>query len=109
LPSLAQPLPVPLSPQGLGKLWSAWAPTLEDVKLVDVSVGELDPWQTLPALGACGALTSLRLLLREPMAPEVAVLDVGALPQRLQQLALRHMVLTGSEATQRRWVVGPRR
>jgi hypothetical protein len=89
--------------QGLGKLWSAWAPTLEDVRLIDLSVSELDPWATLPAIGACGALTSLRLLLREPMAPEVAVIDVGALPQRLEQLALRHVVVASGDATERRW------
>jgi hypothetical protein len=100
-PALTSPS-APAIRQGLGKLWSAWAPTLEDVKLVDLSVSELDPWATLPALGACGALTSLRLLLREPMAPELVVLDVGALPQRLQQLALRHVVLTCCDATQQR-------
>lgn len=73
---------------------------------MDLSVAELDPWATLPALGDCGALTSLRLLLREPMAPELAVLDVGALPQRLEQLALRHVVATADEATQRRCGAG---
>ena len=90
--------------QGLGRLWAAWAASLEDVRLVDLSVAELDPCATLPTLRACGVLTSLRLLLREPMAPEVAVVDVGALPPRLEQLALRHVVVTACAATQRRCV-----
>lgn len=89
-------------PQGLGKLWSAWAATLEDVRLLDLSVAELDPHATLPALGACGALTSLRLLLREPMAPDLACVDVGALPPRLEQLALRHVVVTAGKGTEDR-------
>ncbi|GBF92884.1 hypothetical protein Rsub_05503 [Raphidocelis subcapitata] len=88
--------------QGIGKLWSAWAPTLEDVRLVDLSVAELDPWSTLPALGQCGALTSLRLLLREPMAPALGVIDIGSLPASLRQLALRHAVLTAGPATETR-------
>lgn len=90
--------------QGLGKLWCAWSPTLRDVQLQDLSFNELDPFTTLPALGQCGALTSLSLLLREPMAPAIAVVDVGALPPRLEQLALRHVVLTGLGDVQSRMV-----
>lgn len=92
----------PPFPQGLGRLWPAWAPTLECVSLADLSVAELDPCATLPALRACGALTSLRLLLREPMAAEVAAVDVGALPARLEQVALRNVVVTACQAARRR-------
>jgi hypothetical protein len=88
--------------QGISKLWSAWAPTLEDVRLVDLSIAELDPWASLPALCQCSALTSLRMLLREPMSPALGVIDIGALPASLRQLALRHTVLTAGPATETR-------
>lgn len=73
---------------------------------MDVSVAELDPWATLPALGACSKLKELCLLLREPMAAEVGVVDVAALPAGLASLALRHVVLTGSDIAAGR--CGPR-
>lgn len=87
--------------RGLGRLWAAWAPTLEDVRLSDLSVAELDPWDTLPALGRCGSLTSLRLLLREPMAHQVGAVDVGGLPATLKRLALRNVTVTGDPAALR--------
>ncbi|KAI8464223.1 MAG: hypothetical protein J3K34DRAFT_462043 [Monoraphidium minutum] len=88
--------------QGLGKLWAGWAPTLEEVSLVDLTAAELDAASTLPALCGCGALARLRLLGREPLPAGAGAVDVARLPARLQELALRHVVVAASVDAARR-------